>query len=156
MIPQNFKLQYPRQEIVKAVERMGSEISDWANEVWKSSHTDLLALPVLRGGIFFFADLVREISTSVEIDSIRTWSYSSSENATQLDDIKVNLEDIPAKGRHILLIDDICDSGQTLKVLSQMLKDEGALEVRSAVLVKRVLDEETFDPDWIGFEYHGP
>lgn len=156
MIPANFKLQYSAEQTAAAVERMGGEITAWAEEVWKSSHTDIIAIPVLRGGLFFFADLVRKIEQSVEIAPVRTWSYTSTENAVQRAEVGVNIDEVPSRGRSILLVDDICDSGRTLRVLKKALLEAGAFEVRSAVLIKRMLDEATFDPDWVGFEYRGP
>lgn len=155
MIPANFKLLYSEQQIAESVARMGADISVWADEVWRRSHTDIITIPVLRGGIFFFADLVRKINHSVEIAPVRTWAYTNTENGVQRPEVKVSLDDVPAQGRSVLLIDDICDSGRTLAVLKQALLDAGALEVRSAVLIKRVLDQKTFEPDWVGFSYTG-
>jgi hypoxanthine phosphoribosyltransferase len=156
MLPANFKLQYKREDIDAAVQRMGKEITDWAEKVWDESHTDLVAIPVLRGGIFFFADVVRHIDSSVEIAPIRTWVYESTENNVQRSEPRVSLEGVHARGRSVLLVDDICDSGKTLKLLTKTFLDAGALEVKSAVLVKRITDEQTFDPNWIGFSYRGP
>ncbi len=153
--PSNFTKLYSRQQISEAVSRMGREISVWADQVWDSSHTDLLAVPVLRGGIFIFADLVRSITRSVEITSAQSWAYQVGENEVQRDNISVNLSQVPAKGRHVLVIDDICDSGRTLKTLSQSLTSMGAIEVRSAVLIKRAIDKEIIKPNWVGFEYPG-
>jgi hypoxanthine phosphoribosyltransferase len=156
MLPTNFKLQYKQSDIDSAVQRMGKEISVWAHKVWDDSHTDIVTIPVLRGGIFFFADLVREINHSVEIAPIRTWVYESNENNVQRHEARVSLEGVHVRGRSVLLVDDICDSGKTLKLLTQTFKEGGALDVRSAVLVKRILDKETFDPEWVGFSYKGP
>jgi hypoxanthine phosphoribosyltransferase len=141
--------------IAEAVSRMGAEMTAWANDIWKSSHTDVIAIPVLRGGIFFFADIVRQIRHSVEIAPVQTWSYTSVENAVPRDEVGVNIAGVAPRGRSILLVDDICDSGRTLKVLKETLLAAGAHEVRSAVLIKRVLDQETFDPEWVGFAYSG-
>lgn len=156
MIPQNFKLQFTREEIDAAVRRMGSEITVWARRTWEESHTDLIAVPVLRGGIFFFADVVRQIDASVEIAPVRTWVYESTENNVKRSEPRIDMQGVHVRGRSVLLVDDICDSGKTLKLLTETFKAAGALEVKSAVLVKRVLGEETFNPDWAGFSYEGP
>lgn len=154
MLPANFKLQYRRAEINDAIARMGSEISAWAKQVWDESHSDLVAIPVLRGGIFFFADVVRQIDASVEIAPVRAWAYDASENSAA--ESGVHAEDVHVKGRSVLLIDDICDSGRTLQLLTKTFREAGALDVRSAVLIKRVLATETFNPNWVGFSYQGP
>ncbi len=155
MLPSNFKVLHTRDDIQRMVKRMGGEITKWCQKVWEESHTDVIAIPVLRGGIFIFADLVREIECSVEICTARTWAYHVGENAAQRPEVSVSLEGVPAKGRHVLVIDDICDSGRTLKTLSESLKKMGALEVRSAVLVQREIEEEIFTPDWVGVKYAG-
>ncbi|MDZ4785728.1 MAG: phosphoribosyltransferase family protein [bacterium] len=154
--PKNFQICYSSDDIDGAVNKLGVEISKWTQKVWEDSHTDVIAVPILRGGIFFFADLVRAVQGSVEIAPIKAWSYVEAENAKMLDKVKVDVGGISANGRRVLLVDDICDSGRTLAALKTKLMDAGALEVRSAVLIKRDLGEKTFDPDWIGFSYKGP
>ncbi|MCB0332119.1 MAG: hypothetical protein KDD55_01400 [Bdellovibrionales bacterium] len=155
-LPHSFKLEYSHTHIKEQVAHLGKEISVWANQVWEDSHTDLLTIPVLRGGIFFFADLVREITSSVEIAPAQTWAYELEQNAVMRSEIKVRIDDVPAKGRSILLIDDICDSGKTLAALSESMREAGAVEVKSAVLIRRSIEDQAFTPDWVGFEYVGP
>ena len=121
--------------------------------MWNRSHTDIIAVPVLRGAIFFFADLVRRIEHSVEIFPARTWAYV--ENGIERSKIKVNVEGIPAEGRSILLVDDICDSGRTLQELTRVFKEMGAKEVRSATLIRRQMPQETFQPEYVGFDFKG-
>lgn len=155
-VPSYFHPVYTAEMIAEANRRLGKEISSWASNVWEKSHTDILTVPVLRGGIFFFSDLVREIGYSVELAPTTSRSYEDTENNVQRNEVTVDISVIPARGRAVLLIDDICDSGRTLAHMTQALKEVGAQEVRSAVLVKRVMEQETFSPDYIGFEYHGP
>ncbi|NDC37473.1 MAG: hypothetical protein EBZ48_05420 [Proteobacteria bacterium] len=155
-VPGYFQQTYTASMIAEANRRLGKEISRWAAEVWERSHTDILTVPVLRGGIFFFSDLVREIAYSVELAPTTSRSYEDTENNVQRNEVTVDISVIPARGRAVLLIDDICDSGRTLAHMTEELTKVGAQEVRSAVLVKRVMEQETFTPDYIGFEYKGP
>jgi len=156
MVPKNFDLIYSKDQIADKVRTLGREISVWANDVWERSHSDVLAVPVLRGGIFFYADLVKEITTSIEIAPVRTWAYSRKENATSFSEISVRLDDVAAEGRSVVLIDDICDSGRTLAALEKAFKEAGALEVRSAVLIRRIIEEQEYNPEWVGFAHEGP
>jgi hypoxanthine phosphoribosyltransferase len=155
IIPPNFRMLYTTAQIERQVMRLGREISVWADQVWKNSSQDLLTIPVLRGGIFFFADLVRNVGHSVEIAPIRTWAYHNDQNVKR-DEFRANMEGVDAKGRSVLLVDDICDSGRTLKKLSEAFLAAGATEVKSATLIKRLLKEPTFHPEWVGFDYDGP
>lgn len=152
-LPAHFQQVFSGEQIAEAVGRMGAEITVWCQEVWRHSHTDLLTIPVLRGGIFFFADLVRAIDASIEIAPTRTWAYE--ENSTKLETLKLHLADVPAAGRSVLIVDDICDSGRTLEELSAALMACGAREVKSAVAVRRALPALTYRPEWVGLEYQG-
>lgn len=154
ILPPHFKLLYSREEIAAEVKRLGADISAWAADVWRASQTDVVAIPVLGGAIFFFADLVREISRSVMIAPARAQGYNTASNV-QRDKLEISIERVPCKGRSVLLVDDICDSGRTLGVLTKKLSEAGALEVRSAVLLRRELPTETFTPNWVGFSYSG-
>ena len=155
MIPDYFQVIYPAKDIATQVNRIGLEITDWANDVWQKSHTDIVAIPILRGGMFFFTDLVRSIRTSVEVCPVRTWGYKVGQNAEKSESMKIQFEGAPIVGRTVLLVDDICDSGRTLSELKKRIMDDGALEVRSATLIRRKMEIETFLPDWIGFEFEG-
>lgn len=155
MIPENFEMVYPAAQISEQVKRIGAFVSEWAGKVQKETGKETIAVPVLGGGIFFFSDLVRAVDVSLEIASVRAWGYAPDKNAEQLSEVRVELDQLQFKDRHVLLIDDICDSGKTLATLHEIIKGSGALEVKSAVLIKRMMDVPTFDPDWVGFEYKG-
>ena len=155
-IPANFKLQYSRAEIASRVKELGREIDDWCKSVWADSRTDVVAIPVLRGGIFFFADLVREISSSIEIAPVRSVAYDPKSNSATEVSIDLYAESLPIKGRVVIIVDDVCDSGRTLEELERALLARGAREVRSVALVLRLLPRPTFVPCWVGFEYKGP
>lgn len=153
-IPKHFQEQYSKDEIQAKVKSLGAEISIWCEKVWDQSHTDVIAIPVLRGGIFFFADLVRNLTCSVEIAPAQSWGYELKPGEVR-DEIALAIDQVPAKGRSILIIDDICDSGRTLNALTDALLKKGAVEVKSVVLIKREMEKETFDPDWVGFNFRG-
>jgi hypoxanthine phosphoribosyltransferase len=155
-IPAHFSLKFSEKEIAQRIKVLGDEIGSWCKGVWQDSHTDVLAIPVLRGGIFFFADLVRAINTSVEIAPVRTESYEVGVNNVQRSEVAVYAEKLAVKGRVVLVVDDVCDSGRTLEELEKALLARGAREVRTVVLVRRLLDRPTFVPCWTGFPYEGP
>ncbi len=155
-IPPNFKLQYSEAQISSRIKELGAEVDEWCKCVWADSRTDVVAIPVLRGGLFFFADLAREISSSIEIAPVRTSAYDSLNRQTG----EVNVEDfadpLQIKGRVVLLVDDVCDSGRTLEQLEKALVSRGAREVRTIVMLRRLLPRPTFVPCWVGLEYEGP
>ena len=95
----------------------------------------LTIVGVLTGSLMFVADLVRRLDVPLRIGLIQASSYrgkSTTPGELHLDtDI---LADV--KGRHVLLLDDILDTGQTLSHLVRHLKEQGALSVRVGVLLK--------------------
>jgi hypoxanthine phosphoribosyltransferase len=157
-IPQHFSLTFSSQQIVAVCERLGQAITPWARQVTEQSGRDIVAVPILRGGLFFFADLVRAISTSVEVAPLQTSFYEEGQNNV----VRHNGGHLPSSVSHfhkrsVLLVDDICDSGQTLASLKPHLLAAGATEVRSAVLIRRLpAPAESIVPDWVGFDYQGP
>lgn len=154
VVPQNFKLAFPQARISQQIERISGEISSWASSVLEKSNEQVLAVCVLRGGAFFFTDLLKAIPVSIEPSFCRTWSYSSSNNS-QKKGISVSVDDVAADSRSILLVDDICDTGRTLNKLKQVFLELGATEVRSAVLIQREVQTPHFQPDWSGFNFKG-
>ncbi len=155
-IPASYRLLYTEMEIEREVARIGAEITDWAGEVNAKSGKDIIAIPLLRGGIFFFGSLMVHVRSSVELVSARTKMYTPGQNNVQLKDVEITLDGVDMGGRSVLLVDDLCDSGKTLRAMQEHLLKAGATEVRTAVLAKRILATESFEPTWIGFEYKGP
>ena len=145
---------YSREQIAQASQEIGAQITQWAAEVLKQTNQQVLTVPVLRGGLFFFADLVREVGCSVEIAPLSLQAYKKGQNVAN-DQLQMEFEPGIFKDRSVLLVDDICDSGRSLKVLTERIVSEGALEVRTAVLIHREQRPEIFTPDWVGMQYSG-
>jgi len=115
------------------------------------SDEDLLVVGVLKGSFIFLADLVRQISLPIEIDFLEVSSYSGTESTGQLKFIR----DLRAtvKGRHILLVEDIIDTGFTM---SKILEHLQAMEVRDlrlcSLLFKPSRNQIAVNIDHLGFE----
>ncbi len=154
-VPASFVVQFSPKQIAERVAELGAEIGSWCERVWDESHTEVMMIPVMRGGVFFFSDLVRQISSSVEIVPVRTEAYEASVSGVMKDKVKIHSEGLAVKGRVVLVVDDLCDSGRTLEALEKELLERGAREVRSVVLIRRLLNKPTFVPCWVGFEYSG-
>jgi len=149
-LPANYKPLYTEKQIAAAISKLGREITAYA----EAQDDQVLAMCVLRGGMMFFSDLVRKIDCSVELTLCRAKSYSSEDNA-QTKEVKLQFDLDEFQDRRILLIDDICDSGRTLKELEATLIARGAGEVCSAGLVHRNIEGSNFSPTWAGFEFDG-
>lgn len=116
-------------------------------------HTDLLVIAVLKGSFIFAADLIRAMHASgiePEVEFITLSSYGS---GTEGGSVKI-LRDIDSnvEGRDVLLIDDILESGNTLKFAQDLMIERGAKSVEIAVLLdKHSKRKAQVEPDYVGF-----
>ena len=110
-----------------------------------------LLIGVLKGAAMFMADLARAIALPVEIDFMAVSSYGSSTKSSGVVRIVKDL-DIDLTGRHVLIVEDIVDSGLTLSYLRRTLAARGAasLEV-CALLVREGLQKTEEDLRYVGF-----
>ena len=101
---------------------------------------DLLMVGVLRGAFVFMADLARAIPMSVEVDFMAVSSYGHSTQSSGVVRIVKDL-DTDISGRHVLLVDEIIDSGLTMSYVRRLLSDRGAASVEvCALLVRDTID----------------
>ncbi|MCD6728052.1 MAG: hypoxanthine phosphoribosyltransferase [Solirubrobacteraceae bacterium] len=117
-------------ELKERVRALGRQISaDYAGR-------DLLLVGVLKGAMFFLADLMRSIDGPCEVDFMAVASYGSATDSSGVVRILKDL-DTPIEGRNVLIVEDIVDSGLTLQYLLRNLgaRDPGSLEV-CALLTK--------------------
>lgn len=150
-MPRDYRLLYRAEDISAKVSELGASIAPWLFSSQESTGHDVIAIPLLRGGIIFFADLVRTLPASVIVSPSRANAYRANDKTQS---ITVSLEESLIKGRAVLLIDEICDSGGTLEHVSRRCTELGAADVKHAVLIKREADGE-FEPTWVGFRYRG-
>lgn len=107
---------------------------------------------VLTGCIMFLADLVRHLDFPLRIDLIQASSYRG--ETTTPGKLRISPDLVPdVRGRHVLLLDDILDTGQTLGYLVEHLHELGASSVRVAVLLrKKGRQQVQLEPDYCGFD----
>jgi hypoxanthine phosphoribosyltransferase len=111
-------------------------------------------LGVMNGALFFLADLLRAVDLDTEISCVRLASYAGTQSTGKLrglDTLEALADSF--RGRHVLIVDDIFDTGRTLSALLGRLKKLGATEVKICVLLeKRRRHETDVNPDWVGFK----
>jgi hypoxanthine phosphoribosyltransferase len=128
------------------ISELGEEISaDYAGR-------DLLLLGVLKGAVFFMADLMRRLTVPCEIDFMAISSYGAATDSSGVVRILKDL-DINIDGRHVLVVEDIIDSGLTLSYLVRNLEARmpASLEI-CALLTKPARREIEVDVRYVGFE----
>ncbi len=112
---------------------------------------DLLLISILKGGIVFLSDLMRAIEVPHAIDFLSVSSYGES---TQSSGRVRLLHDLSAAlaGRHVLLVEDIVDTGRTLAYLLEYLRLREAASIRVCALIdKEIAGERRVEADFVGF-----
>jgi hypoxanthine phosphoribosyltransferase len=108
-------------------------------------------LPIMTGAMIFTGDLIRQIPIRLKIEMITVSSYPGQSTTTQGSSLLSRLPDL--SGRHVLLIDDILDSGGTLRLVQPLLRQAGAASVKTAVLLKKDRPSARDVPvEFVGFE----
>jgi hypoxanthine phosphoribosyltransferase len=133
-------------DLQRRITELGEEISsDYGGR-------DLLLLGVLKGAVFFMSDLMRRLTIPCEIDFMAISSYGAGTDSSGVVRILKDL-DINIEGRHVLVVEDIIDSGLTLSYLMRMLesREPASLEI-CALLTKPERREIDVDVRYTGFE----
>lgn len=112
---------------------------------------DFTIFALMKGSVVFLADLLRLIPIPLKLEVLPVSSYHGISSSGL-----VNFQTVPLpqiEGRHVLLIDDILDSGKTLKTLMAHLREKNPASVRSCVLLHKVSKTvEEIKADYVGFE----
>ena len=134
------------EEVAAKIKAIGEQISkDYAG---KSVHL----VCVLKGGSFFMCELAKRITVPVSLDFMSVSSYGSETKSSGVVRIVKDLDE-PLKGKDVIVIEDIVDSGRTLSYLLEMLRDRGPASLRLCTLLdkpeRRVTDVHV---DYTGFQ----
>lgn len=136
---------YSRTEIASRIGELAAAIDrDYAGR-------ELLLIGILKGSLMFIADLARELRTPTVIDFVRIASYGSETRSSGIVEIRTDLE-TPIAGRHVLIVEDIVDSGYTLETLCNLLLLRQPASLRVCTLIdKRAQRAAEVAVDYVGF-----
>ena len=137
---------FTKDEISKRIRELGEEITN------DYEGRELVVVSLLRGSFIFTADLVREIDLKVNIDFMTTSSYLNGEESTGnveiIQDIRTDIV-----GKDVLIVDDIVDSGYTLKSVYNILKDRNPKSLKSCVMLNKPSRRKVeMDVEYIGYD----
>ena len=137
---------YSEQTILSRLDVIGSQISlDYAGK-------ELTVVAIMNGSIMFMSDLLKRVNIPLQIDC---WSVSSYHGTKSSEKITFRQHDIvDVDNRHVLLLDDILDSGLTLHTIkNKIITETKAASVKSCVLLsKKVPRVRDIEADYVGFE----
>lgn len=112
----------------------------------------LVVIILLKGALVFAADLLRRVPRPLEIECLNVSSYHGGlESSGKVDFLDRHFPEV--RDRHVLLLDDILDTGRTLHAVSERLKEEGAIAIHTGVLLAKDKERaEEIQADYVGFE----
>ncbi len=132
-------------EISRRVEEIGRQIT----QIFRDEPFCLIS--VLNGGLMFTADLIRHLPLTMKLDFIKVSSYEGDRSTGNPK--CMHFPSMELQGEHVLIVDDILDTGQTLQHICHLVESYHPASVRTCVFLdkpsRRTVD---FKPDYVGFE----
>lgn len=143
---EHIRVMLSEEEVDKRIKEIGEQISrDYAGR-------QVHLVCVLKGGSFFLCELAKRITVPVSLDFMSVSSYGSDTKSSGVVKIVKDLDE-SLKGKNVIVVEDIVDSGGTLSYLLEMLKDRGPESLRLCTLLdkpdRRVIDVNV---DYTGFQ----
>lgn len=149
------ELLIPAGEIERGVRELGSRLT----EVYRGKQ--VVVIPLLKGGFMFASDLIRCMDLDLQIEFLGAASYG--EQTRSSGEVRLTLDTtMPLKGRDVLLVEDIVDTGLTLAYIQKLIRSREPASMRTVVLLDKTarrkvdveVDEAVFDiPDRFVFGY---
>ncbi len=134
-------------------ERLQERVAQLADEINRDyADTQMLScIGVLKGSVFFMTDLLKQITVPLTVDFFQTASYGPNKTPGE---VRIRKDiDLSVKGKDVLLIEDIVDTGHTLRTVLALLEFRGARSVKlCALLDKKAKREVKIEVDYYGFE----
>ena len=132
-------------QILKRVKQLGGDLKRLYGD------QEITVVAIMNGALLFTADLLRTIDNPVRLDCIRTTSYGAATESQGTPKLIHGLT-LDMTGRHVLLVDDILDTGKTLKLISDMIRGLRPASLRVCVLLdKKGRRQVPFEADLVGF-----
>lgn len=139
--------------VLISAERIRERLDELAGEILRTydGKPPVTVVGILNGCLMFVADLIRRIDLPLRVAFITASSYRGS--TTTSGKLEIHGELLPdLTGRHVLLLDDILDTGKTLTRVVAHLLDRGAASVKVGVLLRKIGRQDVpFEPDFVGF-----
>ncbi|MBL4592052.1 MAG: hypothetical protein JKY96_08845 [Phycisphaerales bacterium] len=158
MFPEITRTLFTREQIADRVKAMAADIArDIQADLEKDGHTlqdmdKVIIIPIMTGAMIFVADLIRELPLKLSLGLVAVSSYPGasvrSKGALLASEMPQDL-----KGKHIIVLDDILDSGQTLAMVKKLILEQGPATLRLGVMLDKQVDRVAdIRADYVGFE----
>lgn len=140
------KILFTPKQIQERVKKLAKEISRDFNE------KDLILVSILKGSVVFLSDLLRWIELPCSIDFMSVSSYGNSSQSSGVVRVSMDLRENP-EGKDLLLIEDILDTGLTMKYLVNNLKTRKPKSIKVCAFLDKLENRKTeIEADYVGFK----
>lgn len=152
------KVLIDRKAIAARVESLAAQIAgDVTREAGEpgGDGTEITLVPILVGSVIFLADLIRHLPMRMQIRVMTVASYPGTATSSQGAKVNATLTTLPERldGRHVLVVDDILDSGNTLRLVTDVIRQRNPVSVRTCVLLRKQRPEAMgFPVDYVAFD----
>ena len=146
MLMRDIQVLFDEQQIRERIRQIGQQINeDYGGE-------EILVVGILKGAFIFMADLVRELKLPVKLDFLQVSSYGQSTVTSGEIHILKDLDDA-IEGRHVLIVEDIIDTGITLSRIGEILQTRKPASLKICCLLDKPARRQvtTVRPDYVGF-----
>ena len=139
-----------KKQIADRVSEMAEELSSELMNI--EGDSEIVLLPIMTGSVIFVADLMRQLPMRLRIDVVTVSSYpgmsKTSQGAMLRDKIPESI-----RGQHVLVVDDILDSGSTIRLIRSEVERIGVRSVRSCMLLRKTIPSAMETPcEYVGFD----
>jgi hypoxanthine phosphoribosyltransferase len=141
-----------QQQIARRVRELAEQITRDHSPPAMAENAEITIVPILTGALVFTSDLIRQIPIHMQIGLLTVSSYPGASIRSQGSQV-ISRQFGDLSGRHVLVLDDILDSGGTLKIVVPVLKEAGAESVKTCVLLRKDRPAaREVDVDYVGFD----
>lgn len=133
------------QELQERIKELGAQITkDYKDK-------EIIVLCILKGGVMFMTDLVKHIQVPMKMEFMVVSSYGEEYKSSGVVKILKDLDE-PIEGKHVLIVEDIIDSGRTLKYLNNILRERNPESIKICTLLDKVEQRESqVEVEYTGF-----
>lgn len=128
------KILYTNEEIKTRIHELGKEINNYYD---KKKIDNLLVVPIMDGSLVFASELLLELDMMLHVRSTKVTSYNTDTKSNKEPKLLIHVPMDLVKNKNILIVEDLIDTGHTLSMFTQYLKDMGAADVKVCVLFNK-------------------
>lgn len=144
----NEQILFTETEIDEKLDILAADIEEYILSLPKEEHSNIIFIGLLTGCIHFVSDLTRKINIDHKLAFVKASSYLNNVRG----DLTIDMNIQSVENNHIIVLDDICDTGITLNALVKKLKEGNPLSIKTCVLVNKLIPNKSHNPDFKVFD----